>query len=139
MSYNTSFDANYKSKGVFLDISKAFNKEWHEGIIHKIKRNRISGNLFKPFIRFLKECKRVIISGQRSSWVNINDGVPQSSMLGPLLFPIYINDLSDNFQCNPKLFADDVFLFSTIKVPERTAKYLNNNLKKINRLAFQWK
>ena len=93
----------------------------------------------KRLIRFLKEQRRVILNGQRSSWVNINDGVPQGSILGPLLFLIYINDLSYNFQCNPKLFADDASLFSTVKVPKRKAKNLNSNLKETNRLAFQWK
>ena len=59
--------------------------------------------------------------------------------MGPLLFLTYINDLSDNLQCNPKLFADDTSLCSTIKVPKRTAHNLNNDLKEINRSAFQWK
>ena len=69
----------------------------------------------------------------------INAGVPQGSRLGPLLFLIYINDLSDNLQYNPKLFADDTSLFSTVKVPERAANNLNNDLKEINKWAFQWK
>ena len=56
-----------------------------------------------------------------------------------LLFLIYINDLSDNLQCNPKLFADDTSLISTVKDPESTANNLNNDLKEINRWAFQWK
>ena len=64
---------------------------------------------------------------------------PQGSILSLLLFLIYINDLSDNLQCNPKLFADDTSLFSTVKVPERTANHLNNDLKEINKWAFQWK
>ena len=53
--------------------------------------------------------------------------------------PKHINDLSDNLQCNPKLFAGDTSLFCTIKVPERTANNLNNDLKEINKWAFQWK
>ena len=50
-----------------------------------------------------------------------------------------INDLSDNLQCNPKLFTGDTSLFSTVKVPERTANNLNNGLKEINKWTFQWK
>ena len=69
----------------------------------------------------------------------VNAGVPQGSRLGPLLFLIYINDLSDNLQYNPKLFADDTSLFSTVKVHERTANNLSSNLEKINKWAFQWK
>ena len=71
------------------------------------------------------------------SWASINAGVPQRSILGPLLFIIYIHDLSDNLQCNPKLYTDDTSLFSTVKVPERTANNLNNDLKEINKRAFQ--
>ena len=56
-----SFDADYKSRGVFLDISKAFNKEWHEVIIHKIKRNRISGNLLSHLSDFLRNVKELLL------------------------------------------------------------------------------
>ena len=106
----------------------------HEGIIQKLKCNGISENLLSLLIDFLRNRKqRVILNGQSSSWANINAGVPQGSILGPLLFLIYINDLSDNLQCNPKLFADDMSLFSTVKLPERTANNLNNDLKEINK------
>ena len=56
-----------------------------------------------------------------------------------LVFLIYINDLSDNLQCNPKLFADDTSLISIVKDPESTANNLNNDLTEINKWAFQWK
>ena len=111
---------------------------WHEGIIYKLKRNGISGkSLLTDFLRNRKQ--RVILNGQSSSWANINAGVPQGSILGPLLFLIYIHDLSNNLQCNPKLLAEDTSLFSTVKVPERTDNNLNNDLKETNEWAFQWK
>ena len=72
-----------------------------------------------------------------SPWIKA--GVPQGPKLGPLLFLIYINDLSSNLQCNPKFFADDTSLFSTVNVPERTANNLNNNLKEMNKWTYQWK
>ena len=56
----------------------------------------------------------LVLNGQSSSWANMHAGVPQGSILGPLLFLTCINDLSNNLQCNPKLFADDTFLFSTV-------------------------
>ena len=74
-----------------------------------------------------------------SSWTNINACVPQGSILGLLLFLIHINNGSDNLQCNSKLFFDDTFLFSIVKVPERTANNLNNSLNETNKSAFQRK
>ena len=126
-----------KLEGVFLDISEAFDKMWHEGIINKLKRNGISGTLSNLLTEFLRNRKqRVILNGQSSSLANINAFRPQGFILGLLLFLIYINNLSDNLQCNPKLFVDDRSLFSTVKVSERTADNMNNDLKEISKWAF---
>ena len=83
--------------------------------------------------------QRVVLNGKYSSWTNIEAGVPQGSILGPLFFLIYINDLSDNLITNPKLFADDTSLFSIVHDPNATANDLNNDLAKINDWAYQWK
>ena len=81
-------------RGVFLDISKAFDKVWHKGIIFKLKQNGISGKLLSVLSDFLKDPKqRVILNGQVSSWAAVNTGVPQGSILSHLLFLIYMNDL----------------------------------------------
>ena len=63
----------------------------------------------------------------------------QGSILGPLLFLIYINDLSDNLTSNAKLFADDTSIFSVVHDVNTSAKELNDDLKKVNDWAFQWK
>ena len=109
------FDDGFEVRGVFLDISKAFDKVWHKGIIFKLQQNGISGKLLRVLSDFLKDRKqRVILNGQFSSWTSVNAGVPQGSILCPLLFLIYINDLTDGLSSNTKLFADDTSLFSVI-------------------------
>ena len=135
-----SFDERPDASSVFLDISKAFDKVWHDGIIFKLKQNGISGNLLNLLSNFLRNRKqRVVLNGQTSSWADVNAGVPQGSILGPLFFLIYINDLADDLSSNAKLFADDTSLFSVIHNANTTAKELNNDLVKINRWAYQWK
>ena len=104
-----------ETRGVFLDISKTFDKIWHEGLLIKLKRNGISGNLLNVIADFLYQRKqRVVLNGQHSSWTNVEVVVPQGSILGPLFFLIYVNDLSDGLTSNPKLFAYDTSLFSVV-------------------------
>ena len=82
-----SFDNEFEVKGVFLYISKAFDKVWHEGIIFKLKQNNISGKLLSVLSDFLKDRKqRVTLNGQVSSWAGVNADIHQGSVLGPLLF-----------------------------------------------------
>ena len=99
-------------RAVFLDISKAFDKVWHEGLIFKLEQNGISGNLLKRFQNYLRSRKqRVVLNGSYSDFSSIESGVPQGSVLGPLLFLVYINDLERNIKSNVKFFADDTMLF----------------------------
>ena len=73
------------------------------------------------------------------SWTNVQAVIPQGSILGPLFFLIYINDLSDSLTSNPKLFVDDTSLFSIVQNINSTANDLNSDLIKISDWAFQWK
>ena len=135
-----SFDACLDVRAVFLDISKAFDKVWHQGLLYKLKQNGISGNLLETLTDFLKDRKqRVVLNGQNSSWANIEAGVPQGSILGPLLFLIYINDLPDNLSTNVKLFADDTSLFSVVHDIATSSCDLNCDLNRVSEWGFQWK
>ena len=87
----------------------------------------------------IRENKRVVLNGQHSSWTNVEVGLHQGSILGPLFFLIYINDLPDGLTASPKLFADDTSLFSVIHNINSTANDLNSDLMKVSNWVFQWK
>ena len=115
---------------MFLDISKAFDKVWHQGLLYKLKQNGISGNLLETLTDFLKDRKqRVVWNGQNLSRKNIEAGVPQGSILGPLLFLIYINDLPDNLSTN--VIPDDTSLFSVVHDIATSSCNLNYNLNRV--------
>ena len=76
--------------------------------------------------------QRVVLNGQVSKWAAANAGVPQGSILGPLLYLIYINDSLTGLSSNSRLFADDTFLFLVVRDMTLSANILNNDLLKIN-------
>ena len=123
----TPFDNGLEVRSAFLDISKAFDKAWYEGLVSKLKHNTIFGELFHILFDFLSNRKqRVVLNGQNSSWANVHAGVPQGSILGPLIFLIYISDLSDNLTSNAKLFADYASLFAVVHDVNTSSKELQN-------------
>ena len=79
------------------------------------------------------------MNGFYSEFADIESGVPQGSVLGPLLFLVYINDLEKDIKSNVKFFADDTMLYSIVKDPKLSASDLNHDLEKINQWANQWK
>ena len=83
--------------------------------------------------------ERVILNEPESEWLTIKAGVTQGSILGPLLFYLYINDLSDNLESNLKLFADDTSVFSVVCLPINTSQKLNNDLDKVSPWNNKWK
>ena len=128
------FDDAFEVRGDFLDISKAFDKVWQNGLIYKLNQNGVASDLLDTLTNFLEERKqRVVLNGQYSTWTNVEAGVPQGSILGPLLFLIYINDFPENLASNLKLFPDDTSLFSVICNKHLSAQNLSEDL---NNLGF---
>ena len=137
-----AFDANpsLEVRGIFVDLSKAFDKVWHEGLLYKLKSNGINGNALQLIKSFLhKKCQRVILNGQSSCWLSIGTGVPQGSVLGSLFFLIYINDLLKGLNPEVKFFADDTSLFSIVNCINTSASKLNSDLLKMQDWVYQWK
>ena len=100
----------------------------------------INGNFLKLVESFLSNTYQcVVLNGQASSWADVKAGVPQGSILGPLFFLIYINDLSENLKSTVKLFADDTSIFHVVKDLNTSAEILNHDLTRISEWAYRWK
>ena len=109
-----------------------------QSFIQKLKQKSISGNLLDTITAFLNSRnQRVTLNGQFSSRTSIEAGVPKTLILGPLLFLIYINDLSDDLIANVMLFVDDISLFCVVHDVNTYANNQNNDLSKINYWAIQ--
>ena len=126
--------------GVFLDVSSAFDKVWHSGLLAKLYQVGIEENFYEIMSSYLKNRKQiVVVDGQKSDILDISAGVPQGSRLGPLLFLIYINDISADIESDILIFADDTSLFVSGSDPAETSEILNRDLQRISSWATKWK
>ena len=108
-----AFNRPGATQAAALDISKAFDRVWHAGLLHKLKSYGISGQVFGLISSFLSNRQlQVVLDGKSSQEYPVNAGVPQGSILGPTLFLLYINDLPDDVICNIAIYADDTTLYS---------------------------
>ena len=101
------------------------------GVLFKLESYGIGGELINLFKDYLQACQQsVVLNGFSSSWEVIKSGVPQGSVLGPLLFLIYINDLSDGLSSTCNIFSNDTSLFSFVHDKYVPRDEFNNDLKK---------
>ena len=130
-----------QTDAILLDFSKAFDKVDHEGLLLKLHHLGISGPLLNWARSFLigRE-QRVVVEGMESAPSKVLSGVPQGTVLGPLFFLIYINDISKGLSKGTKirLFADDSLLYRTIETPSDSAT-LQNDLNTLQLWEKKWK
>ena len=108
-----AFNRSGVTRAAALDISKAFDRVWHAGLLHKLKSYGISGQIFGLISSFLSNRRlRVVLDGKSSQEYPVNAGVPQGSLLGPTLFLLYINDFPDDVIFDIAIYADDATLYS---------------------------
>ena len=107
-----AFNRSGATPAVALDVSKAFVRVWHAGLLHKLKSRGISGQMFGLSSSFSSNRQlREVLDGKSLQEYPVNTGVPQGSILGPTLFLLYINDLPDDVTCDIAIYADDTTLY----------------------------
>ena len=137
--FSKALDENKEIRIVFCDISKAFDRVWHKGLLFKLRSIGFSEHIVAWFENYLlNRQQRVCIKGVSSSWKYVTAGVPQGSILGPTLFIIYINDIVHELGSNIRLFADDTSLYIIVDNPVNAALHLNADLQKIYNWALLW-
>ena len=131
---NNSFEKNHFTSGIFIDLSKAFDTVDDSILIKKLKLYRIKENNLRWFEIYLSNCKQYIsYKGNKcTTFENITYGVPQGSILGPLLFLIYANDLPNATNIlDPIMFADDTNLFYSYHDIKTLFSTANEELEKL--------
>ena len=134
-----AFDHNQFSCMVFLDISKAFDRVWHAGLLYKLEQHGISGDLLRWISSYLSDrTQSVVFNSVTSTPKPTSAGVPQGSVLGPLLFLLYVNDISENLLSLTRLFADDSSLFFSASNIRDIEGILNHDLILVTQWARKW-
>ena len=137
-TWSKYIDSDIPVDTVFLDFKKAFDSVPHKRLLYKLERLGVSGNVLKWISSFLSNRQqRVVINGQSSEWTDVSSGVPQGSVLGPLLFIMYVNDLPDEVQSFTKLFADDAKLYKDLQNLE-DFEMIQDDLNKLCQWTIKW-
>ena len=123
---------------IYLDFQKAFDKVPHQRLLLKLKAHGIGDSITDWIEQWLTDRRqRVVVDGEVSNWKSVLSGVPQGSVLGPILFLIYINDLDDNITSNVLKFADDTKLFRKVNT-DGDKQHLQNDLDRLVKWSEKW-
>lgn len=131
-------DKGTQTDAVVLDFSKAFDKVAHNKLIYKLGKYGIRGQTLKWIEEWLHNRKQqVVVDGKKSSSSGVTSGVPQGSVLGPILFLVYINDLPSSVKSETRLFADDTILYRHIN-NINDQQQLQEDLNNLERWEKEW-
>ena len=123
---------------IYLDFKKAFDKMPHQRLLLKLKAHGIGNSMINWIEKWLIDRRqRVVVDGEVSNWKSVLSGVPQGSVLGPILFLIYINDLDDDITSKVLKFADDTKVFRKIK-SDADRQHLQDDLNKLIEWSEKW-
>ncbi len=119
--------------GIFIDLQKAFDEVNHEVLLTKLEHLEIRGTFLDWFKSYFTDRKQYVsVNGSNSSYLNVACGVPKGSVLGPLLFLIYIKDLPySSSKLSFYLFADDTNIYCEAAYLDLLQRTVNNELKKV--------
>ena len=113
--WTTAIDHGYGIDVIYLDCQKAFDTVWHSGLYTKLVGYGIDGKVLTWLKSFLQGRKmRAKVRGDHSDWVSVTSGVPQGSVLGLLLFLVFVNDIPEWIWTSVKMFANDTKLWTRI-------------------------
>ena len=136
--WTTWLDEGNNYDVIYMDFAKAFDSVPHQRLLAKIEAYGIRGSLLKWIENFIKDRhQRVKVNGEVSQWKEVESGIPQGSVLGPIFFIIYINDLPDNLQNQARMYADDTKLYGIVNV-EAQHKSLQDDLNTVTGWANLW-
>ena len=131
-------DAEYLVDVVFLDYQKAFDTVPHRRLLHKLQSYGIRGKVNDWFQGYLAgRRQRVVVKGVQSEWGDVDSGVPQGSVIGPLLFLLYVNELPGVVESSMKMFADDTKLYRVIKT-NNDIETLQRDLDELSDWSSKW-
>jgi hypothetical protein len=136
--WTSALDSGYSVDSVYLDYQKAFDTVPTQRLMKKLKAYGIRGSVAQWLEVFLTGRRmRVSVRGSESPWVNVTSGVPQGSVIGPLLFLLYVNDIPESLECLSKMFADDTKVFTVVKC-EADNERLQRDLNTLDNWSEDW-
>ena len=131
-------DKGYPVDIIYIDFSKAFDIVPHQRLLKKMENLGIAGNTLQWIKSFLSDRKqRVRVKNEFSSWTSVKSGIPQGSVLGPILFVMFINDMPDIVKSMCLLFADDAKIFRSV---HHSSDYteLQEDLNELTKWSTRW-